>query len=102
MSKDIVIVNGGTEETWEDISKIKTNQNPSGDIEWVPEDECVTGTITISSNGTYNAENDGLYGYSKATVNVPVPGYVRGTENGTDYIVTVDNNGYLVYTPVEE
>lgn len=32
-----------------------------------------TGTKTITENGTYNASNDNLDGYSQVTVNVPFP-----------------------------
>lgn len=100
MSKTIIIERGGTPETWEDLSKLRTGAIAGGSMDWQPEDECTTGTITITANGEYSAADDGLYGYSKAIVNVPDA--VRGTINDVEYIVTVDANGNLVETPVED
>jgi len=99
MSKNIIIVNNGTTETWESIGKIRTSKHGGGSEVWLPEDETTTGEITITANGQYDAADDGLYAYSKAIVNINA---VRGTINGTMYEVTVDENGYLVETPVEE
>ena len=54
--------------------------------------------LAISLNGTYKASDIGVYGYSKAKVEVPHDS-VTGTIDGTEYIITVDGDGYLVYTP---
>lgn len=54
----------------------------------------VLGQKTITVNGTYDAEDDGLDGYDQVTVNVPVPtlGTKSITENGT-YSAASDNLG---------
>ena len=51
-----------------------------------------TTTKTIVDNGTYNAEDDHVLGYSQVTVNVPASSVVSGTKtitsNGTQIDVT--------------
>lgn len=99
MSKNIVINNNGTTETWEAVDAIRMNAVGGGTVDYMPEDETTTGTITITANGEYEAADDSLYGYSTAIVNVP--GKVTGYKDGELYTVTVDENGYLVETPGE-
>ena len=70
MSKNIIIQEGGTGKQMS-VSKLKTNVVGGGTCLWVPEDEASLGTKSITSNGTYNASDDGKYGYSQVTVNVP-------------------------------
>ena len=99
MSKDIVVIVDGTQETWQDIQVLRTNSAATGTTDWFPEDETNTAPITITENGTYTAESGNLYGFSKLIV--ALPPYVRGTIDGVEYIVTVDENGYLVRTKAE-
>lgn len=70
MSKNIIIQEGGTGKQMS-VSKLKTNTVGGGTCLWVPEDEASLGTKSITSNGTYNSSDDGKYGYSQVTVNVP-------------------------------
>lgn len=71
-----------------------------------------TTTKTIVDNGTYNAEDDHVLGYSQVTVNVPASAVVSGTisitENGqydvTEYAssdVNVDRLPILTMTQAE-
>lgn len=69
MNKNIIIQEGGTGKQMS-VSKLKTNMVGGGTCLWVPEDEASLGTKSITSNGTYNASDDGKYGYSQVTVNV--------------------------------
>lgn len=99
MSKNIVIINNGTQETWQDVQYLRTNSTATGTKDWFPEDEANTAPITITENGTYTAESGSLYGFSKLIVNLPL--FVLGTIDDVQYKVTVDENGFLVYTAVE-
>lgn len=96
MSKDIVIQKNGVSQTLQGVEKIRTNACGSGNVEWVPEDEVQLQALVASYNGTYTP-GAGVYGFSEVVVNVQV---VKGTINGVMYEVTVDANGYLVYTEV--
>lgn len=119
MSKNIVIQEGGNNKQMT-VAKLKTTQVGGGSVLWLPEDEVQLMTKSINENGTYNAENEGKYGYSVVTVNVPggsgsadsngkpsgtiAPGgsgsAIAGEDsNGNDVVVGVDENGKLVITP---
>ena len=78
MSKNITIQEGGVGKQLT-IDKIKTDLVGGGTCLWVPEDEIILGTKSISSNGNYSASADGLTGFSQVYVNVAV-----GTATGTD------------------
>ena len=99
MSKNIVIVNNGVQETWEGISKLRTNSLSAGTIDWLAEDETVVIPLEIQVNGTYTAQSAGVYGYNPVTVTAQ--GTLTGMIDGVETQVTVDEDGYLVYTPVE-
>ena len=123
MSKNIAIQEGGTAKSMT-VHKLKTTLVAGGTCLWVPEDEVSLGTKHITENGTYTALEDGKYGYSQVTVNVPggagsasssgtpttsggtTPGgtgsAVVGTDptDGNEYGVGVDENGNLVTTKI--
>ena len=67
MSKNITIQEGGIAKQIT-ANKLKTNLVGGGTCLWVPEDETMLGTKTITENGTYKASEDGYYGYSEVTV----------------------------------
>ena len=94
MSKDIVIQIGGVSQDLDSVEEIRTSTG-SGNTVWVPEDEKTLGVKTITANGSYEASDDGMYGYSKAVVNVPKK-YVTGRgADGNDYTYSVDDEGNL-------
>lgn len=89
MSKNITIKEGGTAKQLT-IDKIKTNLVSGGSCLWVPDDEVQLTTKTITKNGTYNASDDGYYGYEQVVVSGV--GSVSGTDptTGEDVVVTAD------------
>lgn len=99
MSKNITIQEGGAAKQMT-VDKLKTNLVGGGTQLWVPEDSVELTTKNITANGTYRASDDGYYGYSEVTVNVPggaggPPGgagssIVGKDGDGDDAIVTVD------------
>lgn len=96
MSKSIVIQQRGTPIDF-NADAVRTPAAGSGTERWVFQGDITTGTITITGNGTYNASADDLYGYTEVVVNVHE---VKGKKNGKTYVVTVNEEGYLVYTEV--
>ncbi len=98
MSKNIVFINNGTEETWQNVDCIRTNGAGVKTLDWLPEDETSVVTLTVTENGTYTAEGASVYGFGSVVANIPAQ--ITGTINNVQYVVTVDANGYLVYTPV--
>lgn len=77
MAKNIVIQENGVAKQLT-ADKLKTNLVGGGTCLWVPEDGTTLGVKTITQNGTYNASDDGYYGYSQVIVNG------QGTATGTD------------------
>ena len=98
MSKNITIKIDGVS-TNLTIDKLRTSKEGSGTVDWVPEDSVALESLTVDSNGTYNP-SQGKSGFSDVSVSVPGTS-VTGKINGVEYTVTVDANGYLVYTPVQ-
>lgn len=80
MSKNITIQEGGVGKQFTAI-KLRTNQVGGGSCDWIPEDEL--GEKTITANGTYSASDDGLFGWSRVTVNVPTSSGGSGGGSGT-------------------
>lgn len=106
MSEAIKILEGGVDRSQNQIFKLKTDTVGGGVCYWIPETELATDDKSITANGTYTAEQDGLYGYSELHVSVPASGGVSGKDNpggGTDwnnYEVDVDDDGYIVETEI--
>ena len=97
MSKDITIEVNGVAQALEGVEAIRTPAADSGTVDWLPETETVVQPLNITENGTYTP-GEGVYGFAPVSVSVPASS-VTGTINGVTYVVTVDANGYLVYTP---
>lgn len=96
MSQNIIIQQDGVEQQLSAVQKIKTAKYDGGTVNWIAEDDYQLSPLTISENGTYTP-GSGVYGFGVVKVDVKV---IRGTINGVEYVVTVDENGYLVYTEV--
>ena len=101
MSVDITIKQAGVAQDIDGATKIHVNKYGSGSTNYVPMSDVGLLPLSVTQNGTYKASDAGVYGFSQASVNVPKD-RVTGKINGDDYIITLDENGYLVYTPVEE
>ncbi len=98
MSKDIIIQKEGVPHELNGVEFLRTKSPDGGQIDWAPEDETNIQTLSVTENGTY-VPGSGVYGFGVVSVSVPAPS-VTGTINGAMVTVTVDENGYLVYTPV--
>ena len=97
MSKNIIIQENGVAQSLSNVEKIKTNVQGGGTVDWVAEDDVALSPLTITANGTYTP-GAGVYGFDTVTVDVKI---VTGKIDGATYEVTLDANGYLVYTEVE-
>lgn len=99
MSKDIVIQEQGVNQDLDDVEKLVIKKyGTSGTGDWLPEDETVLTPLTVAKNGTYTP-GAGVYGFGTVQVRVQV---VTGRIDGVLTRVTVDDNGYLVFTEVQE
>lgn len=103
MSKNIVIQEGGIGKQIT-ADKLKTNLSGGGTCLWVLEEDVQLGTKMITENGIYYASEDGLYGYSRVTINVaggegsdtpggPGSSITGKNGDGEDVVVSVDENG---------
>ena len=101
MSVDITIKEQGVAQDIDDATKISTRRAGSGTDKWLPESDVTTAPLRVTKNGTYDAADASVYGYNQIEVDVQNAESVSGKINGVDYVITVDANGYLVYTPVE-
>lgn len=74
MSKNITIAEGAQSKNFNNVAKIRTNLIGGGTQNWIPEDEAGNYAnleeIYISENGTYYADDEGVDGFSKVSVNV--------------------------------
>lgn len=101
MSKNIIIKQDGTAQSFENISIIGT-RNDSGSGDWIPEDESRTTYKRITKNGQYVAqERDNVNGYTAVFVNVPLKTVTGIGEDGHTYKVEVDSQGNLVKTQID-
>jgi len=94
----IIGINGRDAPFSEMLSKIRTKNIDGSNVTWVPDVDTKCVPFTITENGTYNASDSGKYGFDPITVSINGAGSVHGTKDGVSYTVTVDENGYLVYT----
>ena len=67
MSRDIIIKEGGVGRPFT-ADRLKTALASGGQCAWVPEDDVRLIRKRINQNGTYDAADDGAYGYSRVTV----------------------------------
>lgn len=101
MSKTIIIERGGTAETWEDLSKILTKAVDGQSIYWLFIDETRVMPLAVNLNGSYSADNKGLYGFNLISVSVPGNSITGIGDDGKTYTATVDLDGNIVMTEVE-
>lgn len=99
MSKNIIIQEGGAPFQFS-VDKLETAKVGGGSLNWVPEEDTLLGTKTITKDGTYKASDEGLYGYSGVTVRGI--GTATGKDgDGDDAKVTTDpTTGDLVQTKI--
>ena len=94
MSKSILIrENGtGTVTNLNGVNEIQTSSD-LGTVSWIEEDVAdKTAAINITRCGTYSAEKDDLYGFTRAIVNID---YTDGTEKqlkDRTYTITLDSH----------
>lgn len=98
MSKNVIIEVNGTA-TQITVDKLKVNASVGGTCVLVPEDETNAIRLQVTQNGTYTAADRNVYGIH-TVVAIVMADKIRGKINGVLYEVTVDQNGYLVYTRV--
>ena len=96
MSKNVVITENGQGKKFT-VKRIRTTTDTGGVCDWFPEDEM--GEKTITSNGTYRAVDEGLFGYSEVEVDIPSPGggdftELYAYENGTYRARSEGYDGY--------
>lgn len=96
MSKSIIIGVDGVPQALPDSAEIQTAQMGGGSVVWVPEDETVLTDLSVTQNGEYQP-GPGVYGFRSVTVDVQI---VTGTMDGKTYQVTLDAQGYLVFTEI--
>lgn len=100
MSKNISIQEGGIGKQLT-VDKLKINLVGGGTCLWVPEDGTRLTAKTISEDGTYNASDEGYYGYSQVTVHGIGRATGKDPQTGEEKTVTTDpNTGELVETTV--
>lgn len=99
MSKNIVIQENGVAQTLNTIRRVVTSGMNNGSEDWVPEDECQLGEVSIVGNGDVTAAEKGLYAFSKVYVNVaedPLAKAVGKDQYGNYKVISRDENGVLV------
>lgn len=90
MSKNISIQEGGVGRAFS-ADRLKTALSDGGSCYWVPEDDVSLITKHITQNGTYNAADDDVYGYSQVTVSgVGVTSGKYPDSSGDDAYARVD------------
>lgn len=77
MTKNITVQEHGEPKEFEGVARLDTKLMGGSAMTWLPDDETTAGKLDITENGEYLAANDGLYGYSEITVNVPIEGRDR-------------------------
>lgn len=95
----IIGINGDLLLFDETLNKLRTSGIGGSAVVWVPDADTRCEALNVTANGNYVAADAGKYGYDYVTVSVPGT-EVRGTINGETYVVTVDEDRYLVYTKV--
>lgn len=88
MSKNITISEGLQAKNFSNVSKIRVNNIGGGTSDWIPEEEAGMYAnleeLSVSKNGTYNASDEDVDGFSKVIVKVdPNVTTKTITKNGT-------------------
>ena len=75
MSKNLTIDEGGESRHFDGVKRLKTKLagDDAGSCYWVPDDETRAWPTFIMNNGMHSAEDEGVYGFSEAMVNVYIP-----------------------------
>ena len=75
MSKNLTIDEGGESRHFDGVKRLKTKLagENGGTCYWVPDDETRAWPTFIMNNGMHTAEEEGVYGFSEASVNVYIP-----------------------------
>jgi hypothetical protein len=75
MSKNLTIDEGGESRHFDGVKRLKTKLagENAGTCYWVPEDETQAWPTFIMDNGMHSAEDEGVYGFTEAMVNVYIP-----------------------------
>lgn len=83
-------------------AKLRTLLSGGGEALWVPESAITRDALSVTKNGDYHAAAEGLYAYSRVSVNVTQTDHVSGKgQDGNDYNYTVDpTTGDLVETKI--
>ena len=94
LAKNIIIETDGVAHQYSGVKEIRT-ENPQGsDDRWVPVDEIATAVKTVNKNGTYEAEKDGYFGYTKVVVKSK--GVTTGTKpDNRLYSVALTDDNYI-------
>ena len=100
MAQSVIIgINGDLLPFDETVDKLRTPGVGASSVTWVPDADTQCEALTVTENGSKTASNEGVYGWDYVAVSV-LGNSATGTINGVEYTVTVDSNGYLVYTRV--
>lgn len=100
MSVDLIIKEDRVPQELDGVARLRIPKSDRGTTDWLPEQDCTRGEITITANGVYKAVDSGVYGFSKAVVNVDrSSGAVGNGQDGKYYKVTVED-GEFVWTEV--
>lgn len=94
MSRNPSIQEGGATKTASNVNRLVTALQAGGVCYWVPEDEHMLMTKYAPKNGLYLPADDGVFAFSKVTVNVP------GGAPGMD-VPTLDENGDPMPSPTD-
>lgn len=103
MAKSIIIQEGGIGKQLT-VDKLRTNKVGGGTCNWIPDDEARLTTKSISEDGTYNASDEGYYGYSQVTVHGIGRVTGKDPQSGEEKTITTDpTTGEIVeeVVPVE-
>ena len=75
MSKNLTIDEGSESRRFDGVRRLKTKLmgEDAGTCYWVPDDETQARPTFIIDNGMHVAEEEGVYGFSEANVNVFIP-----------------------------
>lgn len=104
-SRNIKITEGGIARAFGPVSQLNVFGQGGGIEPFVLDADVTLGTKNVVKNGTYAAHDDGVYGYSRVTVDCDQEAdSISGKgPDGNEYSVTKDEEGDLIITnvPVE-